>query len=117
MSQEEKEYQQKGVDQNANRRDLVLDDYADLEDVDRSYMAATGQKIGPFGIVDRVGINVFHDVCEEGIKRSDEEDLARIADFVRPYVERGDLGWKSGKGFYTYPNPLYKRPEFLSGDD
>lgn len=28
-------------------------------------------------------------------------------------VERGELGVKSGKGFYTYPNPAYEDPEWL----
>jgi 3-hydroxybutyryl-CoA dehydrogenase len=30
-------------------------------------------------------------------------DPQRQADFLQTYVERGDLGFKSGWGFYTYP--------------
>jgi len=29
-------------------------------------------------------------------------------------VERGELGEKTGRGFYTYPDPEYRRQEFLS---
>jgi 3-hydroxyacyl-CoA dehydrogenase len=38
------------------------------------------------------------------------------ADFLRPYIERGELGVKTGKGFYTYPDPAYKKPGFLTGN-
>jgi 3-hydroxybutyryl-CoA dehydrogenase len=34
----------------------------------------------------------------------------------RDYIDKGWLGVKSGRGFYTYPDPLFKRPEFLGGD-
>jgi 3-hydroxybutyryl-CoA dehydrogenase len=30
-------------------------------------------------------------------------------------IERNELGVKTGKGFYTYPNPEYKNPDFLKG--
>ncbi len=26
----------------------------------------------------------------------------------------GWLGMKSGRGFYTYPNPAFQRPDFIS---
>jgi len=93
---------------------LVIDGYADFQDVDRSYMAAIGQKIGPFGSMDGIGINVVFDVVKEQLNRSNDEDFNRILNFLRPYVERDDLGWKTGKGFYTYPDPSYERLEFLS---
>jgi 3-hydroxybutyryl-CoA dehydrogenase len=28
-------------------------------------------------------------------------------------IERGELGVKSGKGFYSYPNPAFLQPDFL----
>jgi len=28
-------------------------------------------------------------------------------------IEKGHLGIKTGKGFYGYPNPSYKNPDFL----
>jgi hypothetical protein len=36
--------------------------------------------------------------------------------FKRDYIDKGWLGVKSGRGFYTYPDPAYLRPEFLGGD-
>jgi 3-hydroxyacyl-CoA dehydrogenase len=31
-------------------------------------------------------------------------------------IERGELGVKSGKGFYSYPNPAYLSQGWLHGD-
>jgi len=31
-------------------------------------------------------------------------------------VARGDLGCKTGKGFYTYPNPAFEDPQWLKGE-
>jgi 3-hydroxybutyryl-CoA dehydrogenase len=28
-------------------------------------------------------------------------------------IDRGELGVKSGKGFYTYPNPAFLDPNFF----
>lgn len=29
-------------------------------------------------------------------------------------VEAGELGVKSGKGFYDYPDPAFRRPDFVA---
>ena len=39
----------------------------------------------------------------------------RNADFVKRYVDRGQLGTKSGQGFYSYPNPAFAQPGFIGG--
>lgn len=36
---------------------------------------------------------------------------------ITPFIEAGNLGAKSGKGFYLYPNPTYSTPEFLAAQD
>ncbi|MCX6654274.1 MAG: hypothetical protein NTY03_04035 [Candidatus Bathyarchaeota archaeon] len=28
-------------------------------------------------------------------------------------IEKGEMGVKSGKGFYSYPNPAYREPGWL----
>jgi 3-hydroxybutyryl-CoA dehydrogenase len=30
-------------------------------------------------------------------------------------IERKELGVKTGKGFYTYPDPEFGQPDFLTG--
>ncbi|CAG0937373.1 hypothetical protein TFLX_06302 [Thermoflexales bacterium] len=39
--------------------------------------------------------------------------LKKNADFLKSYVDRGWLGVKSGHGFYSYPNPVFQRPDFI----
>jgi 3-hydroxybutyryl-CoA dehydrogenase len=39
--------------------------------------------------------------------------LQRNATFLKRYVDRGELGVKSGKGFYSYPDPAFARPGFI----
>ncbi len=36
--------------------------------------------------------------------------------FKEAYIDKGCLGIKSRPGFYTYPNPAYARPGFLTGE-
>jgi len=96
---------------------LVVGGYADPEDVDRAYMLVTRQPAGPFAIMDAVGLNVVHDAGQSLTEKEEEITPQQIADFIRPYIERGDLGVKTGKGFYTYPNPTYQQPDFLAGDE
>jgi len=96
---------------------LVLGGYAEPEDVDRAYMLVTRQAVGPFGIMDAIGLNVIMDAASGGGLEREEFTLKQAADYLRPYIKRGDLGMKTGKGFYNYPNPSYQQPEFVSGDD
>jgi len=32
---------------------------------------------------------------------------------LQQYVEKGLLGTKTNKGFYTYPHPEFSKPDFL----
>jgi 3-hydroxybutyryl-CoA dehydrogenase len=41
--------------------------------------------------------------------------LQHNATFLKSYVDRGELGVKSGKGFYSYPDPAFARPGFVEG--
>ena len=93
---------------------LVHDGYADYKDVDRAYMAATRGGVGPFGIIDSVGVNVCMDVFDAQGKRRPTEGFTEAAEILKPYVENGDLGMKAGKGFYSYPDPEFRSPEFLA---
>jgi 3-hydroxybutyryl-CoA dehydrogenase len=92
---------------------LVADGYADFMDVDRAYMAALSQFAGPFGSMDYVGLDIIlHTIESQGLRR-DPEGCEKAATVIRPLVESGNLGYKTGKGFYTYPNPAFQQPDFL----
>jgi len=94
---------------------LVIDGHADLEDVDRTWMMAQDTPYGPFSQMDFVGLNVVLDVIREQARRSriDAVQFDKISRFLEPFIERGDLGVKTGQGFYQYPNPAFRKPGFL----
>jgi len=94
---------------------LVCSGSASIEDVDRS-MGMVQEYIPPFAQMDRVGLDVIHDILLEKGERTGDQSALEAAAFVAAYVERGELGTKSGKGFYTYPNAVWEQGEtFLAG--
>lgn len=86
--------------------------FVDFRDVDRAWMIFTGMKMGPFGMMDTVGLDVVYDIEMVYYKDSgDPKD--RPPEALREKIQRGELGVKTGKGFYTYPDPEFLRPGFL----
>ncbi len=93
---------------------LVDDGVASYEDVDRAWMIFTEMKIGPFGIMDRFGLDVIRDIEMEYYRESgDQRDYPPR--LLLDKIGKGELGVKTGKGFYTYPNPAFKQPSWLKG--
>ncbi len=86
-----------------------------VEDVDRAWMGVMRAPMGPFGIIDTIGLATAHKITEFWAKvRNDKKALAN-AEFLRMYVDQGKLGIQSGEGFYTYPQPAYADPDFVKG--
>ncbi len=90
---------------------LKTKDIASIEDIDRSWMVNFHMPTGPFGILDNIGLDTAWHVVKE---RPDEASQA-FAKLLKEYINVGKLGEKSGAGFYKYPNPVYRNPEFLNG--
>lgn len=85
---------------------------ASFEDVDRAWMSLYDTNMGPFGLMDRVGLDVVRDIelvyyGESGNPRDKPPGI------LLDKISRGELGVKTGKGFYTYPNPEYMVPGWL----
>jgi enoyl-CoA hydratase/3-hydroxyacyl-CoA dehydrogenase len=92
---------------------LVIEGRARMEDVDRAWMIGFNDPAGPFGMMDFVGLNVVFDgASENALDPETAGDSQKIVQFVRPYIERGELGVKTGKGFYSYPDPVFLHPDF-----
>jgi 3-hydroxybutyryl-CoA dehydrogenase len=95
----------------------LVEKVASVEDVDRAVMLSLGMPCGPFGLNDQVGLDTLWRVMRsKAIESADEDSLRFTDEFKRDYLDKGWLGVKSGRGFYTYPDPAYLRPEFLNGD-
>jgi 3-hydroxybutyryl-CoA dehydrogenase len=86
--------------------ELVALDVVDSDDVDRSWKAVTGMQVGPFGMMDQIGLDVIDQVLSNARwavpPTVSQEQLLAI---LRPLVEKGKLGIKSGAGFYDYQKP------------
>lgn len=88
---------------------LLTGEIADVEAIDKSWMVNFGMSAGPFGILDNVGLDTAWHITSS---RRNPASRA-FAALLKTYVDQGKLGTKSGEGFYTYPNPSYKHPDFL----
>jgi 3-hydroxybutyryl-CoA dehydrogenase len=94
---------------------LASKNVTSIEDIDRAWMGITHMPIGPFGIMDQVGLSTVWTITEYWAKKAGDKQSQRNADFIKQYVDKGDLGYKTNKGFYSYPNPAYASPDFLTG--
>lgn len=95
---------------------LWAEGYTTPEEFDRAWMLEWGTPYGPFGLMDRVGLDVVEQIeLSYYFESRKEEDLPPNA--LREFVKQGFLGEKSGKGFYSYPNPSYQNPLFLRGGE
>ena len=96
---------------------LAVEGVADVADVDRAWMGIMKMPIGPFGIMDAVGLDTVWRITEYWAGVTGDPQLRANATFLQDYLDRGRLGLKSGGGFYDYPNPAFGRPGFLTGKD
>ena len=94
---------------------MWANDYVDFRDVDRAWMKFTGNedRYGPFGLMDSVGLDVIYDI-EMVYYRNSKDPKDHPPEALKQKVDRGELGVKTGRGFYTYPDPEYLRDDFLS---
>ncbi len=91
---------------------LWNEDYCDYQDMDRAFRMDFGTAYGPFGLMDIVGLDVIRDIEMSYYNESgDESD--KPPQKLLDLIEEGRLGVKSGKGFYTYPNPEYADPDWM----
>jgi 3-hydroxybutyryl-CoA dehydrogenase len=95
---------------------LASRDVASVEDIDRSWMGVMHTPIGPFGIMDQVGLKTVWTITDYWAKKVEDPQAQMNADFVKQYVDKGQLGAKTMQGFYSYPGPVFSRDGFLTGD-
>jgi 3-hydroxybutyryl-CoA dehydrogenase len=88
--------------------------FVDFRDIDRAWMIFSGMAQGPFGLMDAVGLDVVYDI-EMVYYNESKDPKDHPPEALKAMVDRKELGIKTGKGFYTYPEPEYSRPEFLKG--
>lgn len=95
--------------------ELWAEGYVDFRDIDRAWMVFTRMPQGPFGLMDLVGLDVVYD-----IEMSYYNESKAMKDYppkaLRDMIDRKELGRKTGRGFYSYPNPEFAEPGFLGAE-
>jgi 3-hydroxybutyryl-CoA dehydrogenase len=90
--------------------------FVDFRDIDRAWMIFTGMPQGPFGLMDKVGLDVVYDI--EMVYYDESKDPKdRPPDLLKQKVDRKELGVKTGEGFYRYPDPEFGRADFMNPSD
>lgn len=80
---------------------MLEDGVASAEDIDSAMVLGYGHPMGPLRLTDVVGLDVRLGIAEYLQARLG--DRFAPPKLLRDMVERGDLGRKSGNGFYAWP--------------
>jgi 3-hydroxybutyryl-CoA dehydrogenase len=89
---------------------LVEEGLTTVAQVDRIAREAGGFRLGPFELMDLIGIDVNHAVAESFHRQSYGEPRYRPSPLAARKVAAGQLGRKSGRGWYGYGPRSSARP-------
>ncbi|MCC5968936.1 MAG: enoyl-CoA hydratase/isomerase family protein [Pararhodobacter sp.] len=79
---------------------LLMDEGVAKEQIDQTALQF-GMPMGPVTLADQVGLDICLDVADS-LKKSLRTPVANIPEMLREKVEAGDLGRKTGRGFYDW---------------
>ena len=94
--------------------ELLVRGISDFQSIDRTWMISLRTGMGPFGMMDRMGLGVVYHVAKllgETTPNTQALESARYLD--EHFIQKGLLGVASGQGFYRYPNPAFDQPGFI----
>lgn len=96
---------------------LVTNGISTPEDVDRSFMKF-GFPIGPFGMLDQVGMKTAFDILAYWGAQNEDEQMTANANYIKEnLLDKGLLGAQTGRGYYDWSNPSFLAPDFLDVPD
>lgn len=81
---------------------MVEEGVASPEDIDKAMTLGYGHPMGPLRTSDLVGLDVRMAIAEYLFEKLGSPTF-RVPNLMREMVAKGQLGKKSGKGFYTWP--------------
>jgi 3-hydroxybutyryl-CoA dehydrogenase len=94
---------------------LAAKEVASVEDIDRAWMGIMKTGAGPFGIMDSIGLETVYKVTDYWAEVKKDPQAKANAAFLKERVDKGNLGVKTGQGFYQYPKASFLGPDFLKG--
>ncbi len=75
--------------------------HADIETVDQAWKIWSGMPLGPFRMMDNVGLDVVYDI-EMSYYNDSGNPQDKPPQALKDMIDRGELGVKSDKGFYVW---------------
>ena len=90
---------------------VLSEGIADFATIDRILVDAAGFRLGPFGLMDLVGLDVAHAVMKSMYQQYFEEPKYRPSFIAEPRVAAGLHGRKTGRGWYEYKPDIQVPPE------
>ena len=85
-----------------------------IQEIDRSWMGVMHTQVGPFGIMDSIGLDTCFKVTDYWANKRNDRQAKANAAFLKGYLDQNRCGIKTGQGFYTYPNPTFAQPDFMT---
>lgn len=82
---------------------LLATGVADCETIDKTWMLATGAPLGPFRILDIVGLTTAYNIGIMDPRSKDPSTVqGKVAALLKGYIDEGKTGVNAGEGFYKY---------------
>ncbi|PKG49775.1 3-hydroxyacyl-CoA dehydrogenase [Olleya sp. 1-3] len=93
---------------------LLVNEVADVQTIDKTWIKATGAPVGPFGILDVVGITTAYNINKIAVEKTNDPLKIKTVKYLKEhFIDKNKLGVATGEGFYKYPNPAFMEPDFL----
>lgn len=82
---------------------LLANGIADAETIDAAWTLGTGAPLGPFRILDIVGLATAYNIVAASPEAREPDSMAaRIAAMLKELIDQGKTGVSAGEGFYKY---------------
>ena len=94
--------------------ELLVRGVSDVQSIDRTWMITLQSPMGPFGMIDRMGLGVVYHVAKLIGETTPNTRALESAEYLdKHFIQKELLGVTSGEGFYRYPNPAFEQPDFI----
>jgi 3-hydroxybutyryl-CoA dehydrogenase len=90
---------------------MLADGIADVATIDRMIRLGGGFRMGPFELLDLIGLDVNLEIARSFFRQGGEPERWRPSPIQERLVDEGRLGRKSGHGYYDYSEERDLDPE------
>lgn len=90
---------------------MLADGVADAPTIDRVCRVGGGFRMGPFELIDLIGLDVNLSVAHSFYEQGGRPERWRPSAIQERLVAEGRLGRKSGQGFYEYSDGPHREPD------